>query len=240
MTPIVFTDLDDTLFQTARKMSFRPEIKVSHAENGSHSFMMESQQVMFEWLNKTTCLIPVTARSTSALARCSLSFKSYQVASNGATILKPGGDVDLNWKARTDMISDKYKAELHDLNNMVHHSFNASGKFRHWIVRENEKPIYFCVKSNGDSSWLDDIEQSMKDDKYSGLLMHRNGNNLSMTPKLISKKVAVDYLKDALPSSGVPIWGMGDSMTDLPFMESCQMMVIPTGSQVHNHLQEKK
>jgi len=70
--PVLFTDLDDTLFQTARKMA-EPVCAsrlVAEATNGHHSYMTVSQAAMTAWLLKATCLVPVTARSTEALSRC--------------------------------------------------------------------------------------------------------------------------------------------------------------------------
>ena len=53
MRPIFFSDLDDTIFQTARKMK---DDEVDHATlasealNGSHSYMSPPQVLMMDWL----------------------------------------------------------------------------------------------------------------------------------------------------------------------------------------------
>jgi hydroxymethylpyrimidine pyrophosphatase-like HAD family hydrolase len=234
-TPIIFSDLDDTIFQTARKMDPRPSEDAnpaSFANNGSHSYMNAAQDKMFTWLNDTTRFIPVTARSTDALSRCTLPFKDYQVASNGAVILEPNGDIDYTWMHRTESISEEMSGMLMLLHDFVEER-NKNEELRHWIVREVGMPIYYCVKSNTGEEKLDAIEGKLRDIANGAFLVHRNGNNISMTPSEISKRAAVEYLIEKIGTAGSPIWGMGDSLTDLPFMEACQMMVIPTDSQAH-------
>lgn len=241
MTPIVFTDLDDTLFQTARKMTETPRIDLlaSRATNGSHSYMTPAQSAMFDWLNASTRLIPVTARSTGALSRCTLPFRDFRVASNGAVILQPDGKPDPEWQARTASISNTNTGFLQFLETFVAKG-NTDKRLRHWIVTENGMQIYFHIKSNGDEAWLDEMQARLDEIVQGRLFLHRNGNNLAYMPAAISKKAAVDHLIRKIgPDEGFPIWGMGDSLTDLPFMESCQMMVIPTGSQAHKTFQER-
>lgn len=239
--PIVFTDLDDTIFQTARKMKTHPsnpDAPASWANNGSHSYMTPAQEEMFGWLNGSTRLIPVTARSTEALSRCTLPFKDYKVASNGAVILLPNGSVDQVWMDRTRDISGQLSGAMSLMEEFVSDR-NEDHNFRHWIVQEEGCDIYYCVKSNGQEGWLNDLQVELTSLSKGLFLVHRNGNNLSFTPNGISKKVAVDYLIEKIGEDGLPIWGMGDSATDLPFMESCEMMVIPTGSQAHKIFEKR-
>jgi hydroxymethylpyrimidine pyrophosphatase-like HAD family hydrolase len=234
MKPIVFSDLDDTLFQTARKMTETPQdqLLASVATNGSHSYMTQAQAAQFAWLNDSTRLIPVTARSTEALTRCKLPFRDYRVASNGAVILAPDGAPDPLWMQRQQGISLEWGKMLGALDAYVSEKENTDAGLRHWIVMEMGLPIYFCVKSNIGEDRLDDIEVKLDNLVSGDLFKHRNGNNLAYMPHRTSKLAAVEYLVDKLGDARTPIWGMGDSMTDLPFMRACQMMVIPVGSQV--------
>lgn len=232
--PVLFTDLDDTLFQTARKTT-EPVCEsrlAAEATNGHHSYMTGSQASMTQWLLESTRLVPVTARSTDALSRCRIPFKSWKVAANGAVILNPEDHADADWSTHIAQISRAFHAALEALD-AVTCSRNADGRFRHWIVWEEGRPVYFCVKSNGEEAWLDDLRESLCSITGEEFLHHRNGNNMSFTPQGISKMAAVAHLIDRNPEirDGV-IFAMGDSLTDLPFMGLADMMMIPPGSQI--------
>jgi hydroxymethylpyrimidine pyrophosphatase-like HAD family hydrolase len=232
--PIIFSDLDDTIFQTARKMKNlpSPERLASAALNGSHSYMSEAQSVMMDWLLGTTRFIPVTARSTEALSRCTLPFDDYRVCSNGAVILLPDGTADLDWLEKSTQQANAAQEIFEAMINFVAAQKPAE-RYRCWTVEEFGTGYYFCVKSNDGEQALDDIEDGLSALAGTGLVRHRNDNNLSFTPAGISKRLAVEYLSiEVLRDGAVPVFGMGDSLTDLPFMATCDMLVIPRQSQI--------
>ncbi len=235
MRPVFFSDLDDTIFQTARKMkeSPHPGRLASEALNGSHSYMSASQDVMMTWLLSTTRFIPVTARSSEALGRCKLPFADYQICTNGGVILTPSGSPDLVWHERMKREADAVTAELENLISFMSQPALAD-RFRYWIVEDLGTGFYFCVKSNENARCLDEIDEALSQIAAPRLVRHRNDNNLSFTPAGISKRCAVQYLSEklALDGSSVPVFGMGDSLTDLPFMAVCDMLVIPGNSQI--------
>jgi len=234
MRPIFFSDLDDTIFQTARKMQDAPDARhlASEALNGSHSYMSQSQALMMDWLLGSTRFIPVTARSTEALGRCRVPFEDYRICTNGAVILLPDGSPDPGWLDRTRAQAEAASDVLNEILETVQ-TTTETGRFRSWIVDEFGTGFYVCVKSNGAAAALDDIDDRLSGLAGDRLVRHRNDNNLSFTPAGISKRHAVDYLAPLLLASNrVPVFGMGDSLTDLPFMATCDMMVIPGGSQI--------
>lgn len=232
--PVLFTDLDDTLFQTARKIS-EPVCEsrlAAVATNGHHSYMTKSQAAMTQWLLASTQMIPVTARSTEALSRCRIPFTSWKVAANGAVILDPVDQVDSEWSTHIGQISHSFRHTLEALDEETL-SRNSDGRFRHWIVYEENRPVYFCVKSNGDEDWLDDLVKPLESIVGKDFLQHRNGNNMSFTPHKISKMAAVEFIIEKKPDIQERIiLGMGDSLTDLAFMGLAQMMMVPPGSQI--------
>ncbi|MFT4729056.1 MAG: hydroxymethylpyrimidine pyrophosphatase-like HAD family hydrolase [Granulosicoccus sp.] len=236
--PIIFSDLDDTIFQTARKMDggIEQATLASEALNGSHSYLSGSQALMMDWLLASTRFIPVTARSTEALQRCTLTFEDYLVCSNGAVILMPDGTPDKHWLSKMKDEAEAAAGYLNDLLGFVQ-TKTAPGRFRCWIVEEFGTGFYFCVKSNEGADLLDELEDGLGSIAGTQLVRHRNDNNLSYTPAAISKRFAVEYLAQKLQSEPrVPVFGMGDSLTDLPFMATCDMLVIPKNSQIDREI----
>lgn len=240
--PVLYTDLDDTLFQTSRKMT-EPACETrlgAIATNGHHSYMTADQARMLDWLQDATRVIPVTARSTDALSRCQIPFHHWKVAANGAVILQPDGMPLADWQETVRDLSNAARVGLEILNEVTvtcntEDASQSETRFRHWIVEEYGMPIYFCVKSNGDERWLDDIEDDLAQVAGAEFTHHRNGNNLSFTPVGISKQRAVAHL-DAVIGGDAMRFGMGDSLTDLPFMRSCHLMMIPPGSQIDTNI----
>lgn len=230
--PIVFSDLDDTLFQTARKMQEAPDMGrlAAQATNGHHSYMTTGQDQFVQWLMTSAEVIPVTARSTEALSRCKLSFASWKIAANGAVLLARDGAPDSAWLDRTAQISRSADAALKALEGCLERT-NRQDRLRYWIVTEFGMPIYFCAKSNGDEAWLSEARGLLDPIAGEAMNVHRNGNNLSYTPVGISKKDAVSELTTRI-GEGRFLIGAGDSLTDLPFMTSCNMMMVPPGSQI--------
>ncbi|MFT5894056.1 MAG: hydroxymethylpyrimidine pyrophosphatase-like HAD family hydrolase, partial [bacterium] len=208
----------------------------SEALNGNHSYMSGSQAVMMNWLLGSTRFIPVTARSTNALKRCNLSFDDYQICSNGAVILMPDGTPDTDWLRKMKHEAEAAAGYLSDLLAFVQNE-TVPGRFRCWIVEEFGTGFYFCVKSNECADILDELEGGLDSIAGTQLVRHRNDNNLSYTPAAISKRIAVEYLaQKLLCDTRVPVFGMGDSLTDLPFMATCDMMVIPKNSQIDREI----
>ena len=237
--PVCFADLDDTLFGTIEKIpeGQSPSRQATEAGNGRHSWMTSGQEAMFTWLSGSTDMIPVTARSEDAFSRVLLPFTSGSVLSNGALILQPDGTPDVAWSERISGISEEQAPFLRRMNAFIGHIF-PNGELRSWIVDARGVDAYFCVKVNKvigrDEKFLDTVLDELRNafflDQH---LIHRNGNNLSISPPGISKLEAVDYLlKSREDLAGRPTIGIGDSITDLPFMRLCDMVMAPRASQI--------
>ncbi len=234
MRPIVFSDLDDTLFQTSRKMTVAPseDRMVSMALNGKHSYTTGPQEGMIQWLLETTDFIPVTARTTEAFSRCRIPFQKMKICSHGAVILAPDDAPDRDWFHLCRDRAANVAPVMRELQARVNAVSGTS--FRSWVAEEFGTGIYFCVKSNGHAADLDALDAELTEIAGVAFTRHRNDNNLSFIPAGISKRAAVEHVLDRLPMSQERmILGMGDSLTDLPFMELCQMMVFPRESQIH-------
>ena len=97
--PLVFVDLDDTLFQTNRKSAPTDLHKIATTDKSGQplSYMKPKQQVFVNWLFESTEVIPVTARSVEGLQRVQLPFQSGAVCSHGGTIIDAQQNIDMDW-----------------------------------------------------------------------------------------------------------------------------------------------
>ncbi|MEH6357190.1 MAG: hypothetical protein V7760_14360 [Marinobacter sp.] len=236
---IYLTDLDDTLFRSFHKHPQGEALtRVTTATNGHHGHMNPAQQGLLSALRATGAVIPVTARSTDAFSRVHLDFGTRRaILANGAVILNDEGIADPDWLAHTAQIGRSAEALLRDMSGLISAEFGAAA--RSWIVEEYGAPVYFCVKMNatGAETVQSGITAAAKllvsRFDLSGLQQHANGNNLSFTPTGISKREACRHLVGSIrDGSGAPLIGIGDSITDLPFMGLCDFIMTPSGSQI--------
>ncbi len=242
---IYLTDLDDTLFATARKHGDhqRDLVRATTAINERHSFTNTAQRKLLEALLRTGMVIPVTARSTEAFARVHLDFGSRRaVLSNGGVILDEYGVPDPTWRTHVMEISAAASGLLVEMLDFSQRQLSPLA--RCWIAAEDGVPIYFCLKINDeDTSTVDagilfarDALQARFD--LSDMWLHINGNNLAFTPIGISKHDACRYLLDQLDVQGrdIAVVGIGDSISDIGFMSLCDFMMMPSRSQISDRL----
>jgi hydroxymethylpyrimidine pyrophosphatase-like HAD family hydrolase len=243
--PIIFADLDDTLFQSARKVP-TTEMKdlrlVSEAISGNHSFQTLKQQALFSWLNSSAHLVPVTARSTRSFANVKLPFTaSWAVLGNGAVVLK-NGKADSTWHemllAETEKEADNIaKLEkfclktAEELGIAVRCPQSIENGIRHSVIVKQDDPDVVIR--------LDEILAKVI--LPAGWTSHLNSNNLAFSVPAVSKKRAVEYVMKQIPDIGERIvLGMGDSLTDMPFMNLCDFFVTPTRGQIADTFGFKK
>ena len=232
MKPVILTDLDDTLFSTLRKCPGIDGLALmSTLADGSPSgYATPVQQNFLAWL-QVGQVIPVTARGTDVLARVNIS-QAPAICSNGGCILNDDAGVDREWHDRLIAcsrggtgIQDVYDAMTADL---------AANEYRHWVVSENDLPLYIVIKSNTNSDHaLVDLDVRLQALKPPGWRKHINGNNLAYLPPWLNKRRAAAYLIEKIRNKapGSPVIGVGDSHSDVGFMDLCDFAMTPTRSQ---------
>lgn len=253
-SPIIFTDLDDTLFQTKRK--FKPDDDFDHAIVGAldrqlqpRSFISPKQQSLLNWLSKTANVIPVTARGTEEIARVKIKFTSYQITTHGA-VIQQQKQIDLKWKEHILTQLDLVTPELIKLEKHVSSMLNKQRRHQllpdvdAWcrINYEYNQPIYLVMKVSNSkyitelNQLADWVENTFNLDKF---YVHRNDNNIAWLPRCISKSSAVEYLikKYKQENPHRSILGIGDSLSDYDFMNLCDFLVIPNQSQLNKKIQ---
>ncbi|MEP9403518.1 sucrose-6-phosphate hydrolase [Sphingomonas sp. VNH70] len=233
--PIIFTDCDDTLFQTARKCPGGEtgglKCMSTLVDGAPSGFATARQETFLAWLQLGT-VIPVTARSREVLRRVDI-VQAPAVCSNGGLIVKQDGNVDQGWH---DHLATQAEAgpPVAEIYRKVTAQLPAD-EYRHWIVSENGFDLYIVIKSNRDA----EVRLSMLGNELSALVpaswrRHTNGNNLAFLPRWLSKRDAVAYLIDNLRDNApdAPVIGVGDSHSDAGFMDLCDFAIAPTNSQL--------
>lgn len=241
--PVILSDLDDTLFQTRRKMV--NELALEPFRTGAldrsltpRSFMTEEQSLLVDWFLEQAELIPVTARGTEEISRVQIPFHSWAVTTHGAVILTPEGNPDEEWKAHMLQHLAPYAERLTSMQCGITKMMAARG-INAWArlnYEYDETPIYMVMKHR-DSMCLDELNAFADDIEnefpVEGFYIHRNGNNVAWLPNPVEKGLAVSWLLDKLRSErGVfPVIGLGDSLSDHRFMKLCSWFGMPRQSQ---------
>ncbi|WP_249126440.1 hypothetical protein [Aeromonas popoffii] len=241
--PVVLPDLDDTLFQTKRKMvnelaqePFR--VGALGRSLSPRSYMNEEQAMLVDWLLANAEVIPVTARGTEEFARVQIPFTSWAITTHGAVILTPEGKCDPKWQEHITTYLQPYLQRLLDMQEQITKLMAERG-IAAWArinYEYDDMPIYLVMKHT-DSTKLaelnaigDEIEDMFG---TQGFYIHRNSNNIAWLPNCIEKGLAARYLLSKLREERgtFPTIGLGDSLTDFSFLRLCSWFGMPKQSQ---------
>ena len=253
--PYALMDLDDTLFQTQRKIdawdlpTSEPENLVCATVNKQGkplSFMSQRQAAFFNWLLLSTELIVVTARDRSEIKRVKLPFDSWQVLTHGAIILDKDGTLQAQWQQRMHSQLAPLQDKLQQLSQLfASHSKNDSSQlvftphidhFNNGTVNE-ELTIYLAIKhAQKDHQALVKLAKKLPTlirDFEQDFYVHVNANNLAILPHAVHKHHAVQFLLDHHLDNQRPSFGFGDSLADLPFLQLLDWYGMPNHGQLH-------
>ena len=239
---LVFVDLDDTLFQTARKMGDEPRYTATLDVDGQpNGFMSATQKSFIEWLLATADVVPVTARSVEAYQRVQLPFVHGAVCAHGGVILNADGSQDRDWQAR---MCNELAHEQSRLHRLSEHTLAIGAELgfslRGWVVEEQGLAHYVVTKHNhaSDEVLLRVLAEVKARGLLDGLYVHGNGNNLAFLPLALQKREAVrEWIRrDQARHGKRPLLGFGDSLSDLGFMAECDWWGTPKRGQLASHV----
>ncbi len=240
MRAIALVDLDDTLFQTLRKcppdVPAERLVPLGFAQDGSPlSFATPRQVKLIEWLSETAWLVPVTARSREALMRAHVPFTAA-VCAHGGVIIGEDGEVDAKWHAHAVAQSARLQGQLAELRDLVKaEALRQQVALRVRVLTEGELGLYVLAKHEDmTDAALYRVVDAVAHAVPPGWTIHRNGNNVALMPPWLGKQHAVENLLPKLRAAhpDAPIVGIGDSLTDAPFMALCDYAMIPRDSQL--------
>ena len=259
--PYALMDLDDTLFQTQRKIDAW-DLPTAETENlvcatvnkqgEPLSFMSQRQASFFNWLLASTDLIVVTARDRSEIKRVKLPFDSWQVLTHGAIILTADGQLLSKWQQLMYSKLAPLQDKLNQLSELfASHSKNEQSQlvftphidcFNNGSVEE-ELTIYLAIKhAQKDHQALIDLAKKLPTlirDFEQDFYVHVNANNLAILPHAVHKHHAVQFLLDNHLDHQRPSFGFGDSLADLPFLQLLDWYGMPSRGQMHEHYQSE-
>jgi len=253
--PYALMDLDDTLFQTQRKIDAWdiPTADAKHLvcatvnkKGEPLSFMSQRQATFVNWLFASTDLIVVTARDRSEIKRVKLPFNSWQVLTHGAVILTSDGALLSEWQQQMYQALAPIQDKLHQLTELLDRSsHDTEHAFNHLVLTphidyfhyDEELTIYLAIKhAQKDHQALADLAQqlpSLIPDFDAHFYIHVNANNLAILPHAVHKRHAVQFLMQHHLDHQRPSFGFGDSLADLPFLQLLDWYGMPNHGQLH-------
>lgn len=252
--PYALMDLDDTLFQTQRKIDAwqlptseqnKLICATVNKQGEPLSFMTQRQASMVNWLLACTELIAVTARDTQEIKRVKLPFNSWQVLTHGAVIVTPNGDPLPDWQTQIHRQLSTRQNKLTrviDIIKQANHSYGNALKLaiHSDMFLGDELMIYLAVKhQQKDHQALANLAQRLPtliDHLAEDFYIHVNANNLAILPHCVHKRHAVQYLLTEHLDHSRPSFGFGDSLADLPFLQLLDWYGMPNHGQLHNSI----
>lgn len=250
--PYALMDLDDTLFQTARKIQTwqldNQHLSVASVNKQGEplSFFTQKQAHFFNWLSQTCELIPVTARDVNEIQRVKLPFHSWQILTHGAVILDATGKAHPKWQNIIQNNLTNLQEKLQEIHQQIE-KYNEQQNLGLKLTPHHDNfatplTIYLAIKQQQkDEKLLADFAKQLPnifnkdlqdfDEKF---YIHINANNLAILPKCVHKRHAVHFLLNELDSTR-PCFGFGDSLADLPFLQQLDWYGTPNHGQLHEH-----
>ncbi len=243
----VFVDLDDSLFNSARKCpSGVPLVPAALLKNGDIvSYTTPRQRALLHWLRQGATIIPVTARSAEGFARVLVDFQGLAVVSFGGVILDAQRQPDPHWARRMQVelacsLEGMRQACAASLAWIAKHPIDAWVK----VVEEGAQAQYLLAKHRGsDAQQLGQLaDQVLRPWAacHPGWRVFQNDNNLTLLPPGLDKAHAVSYLIAQLRAkqSDIVTVGIGDSLSDVGFLSECDYAMAPQGTQLGRRLSE--
>lgn len=245
--PYALMDLDDTLFQTLRKIEAwqLPSHALTVATVNKHgeplSFFTAKQVQFFNWLYHSTELIAVTARDTVEIGRVKLPFTSWQILTHGAVIHQPDGQILASWQSlmarQLVPLQALFAQVIERLQSQAQLTItphvedflidNQACQLRVYVAIKHQLKDHQALLELADS--LPSLLGTVGEAFY----VHVNANNLAILPHVVNKHHAVRFLLEQHLDSERACFGFGDSLADLGFLQLLDWYGTPKRGQLH-------
>lgn len=238
---LIFTDLDDTLMKTTRKMGSLDSCIVGalDVDLKPSSYIDPSRQKLITTLLENNIVIPVTARSFGAMSRIQLAFKNEKIINFGATILNSDNTINNQW--HNSMLNEFETKQYFEAITLLKDSLAKNLQAHYNVIERIENDLFIFLNLRNTKLDLeencilaDNLQQFFKLTDLSELFyIYVTDRDVTIIPSFIKKENAVKFIKN---SYNMPCIGMGDHLNDLPFMELCDFTLFPNDSLISQQL----
>ncbi len=231
----LLADVDDNLIATGRKSTVEGAKPVAWDNKGEVcGFLTPKQKVMLDWFQAGCEVVPTTARSTDAMRRFRLPFRRYAITAFGGTVLGANGQPLAKWRNFVEAPAAAAQPILAGLLTLVTTEAKAAGiDVRANVLQDYGIDMFLSVKHNDREKKVElaVLHAVVLKAVPSDWTVHLNGNFLAVYPPHIGKEKAARWFIDNIVPKGAITIGMGDSLTDAPFMAECDYIFMPNGTQ---------
>lgn len=240
----VFTDLDDTLFQSTKKVGCNGYITATiNAEGLPYAYSSIQQQKLLQVLvNSGGILIPVTGRRTSSFLNCQLPLiinSPFAIVSHGAVILNDDYVLVDEWFSylKQQFNLSQWEEKLTILCKALSIDFaEIDSGIRVRLIIDQGITAYICIKIPKESYKKGEsinVNRILKSRLAGDMSLHNNGRNFAILPPYAKKKMAVNFIKEKMMINECDtVFGIGDSYSDLPFMKDTDFLIVPSSAQI--------
>lgn len=245
---IIFTDLDDTLMKTKRKVNLNENLTEAAFSNKGEiiSYANEKEIKMIENLINKNDTIPVTARSEESFNNLNnklFNFKKQIILNFGFSVFSEKNIKDEYWKNKMHDLS--MKLNQNNLFNKIKVWFKE-GSFINMFELKERYVDTFGIFLNFRNKALNKFEiqafkvelkhililNGLQDDFY----FYETDRDITLLPYFIKKENAVQYVKEKYYSSNDLFIGIGDNLNDINFMRICDFCISPSESSIIKNL----
>ncbi len=230
----LFADIDDNLIASGRTAPIAGAQPIAWDKSGAVcGFLTPKQQMMMDWFKAGCEVVPTTARTTDAYRRFQLPVRRYAITAFGGTVVSAKGTPFASWRKHMAKSSVRAQPVLAGLLALVKDAADGEGiDARVVVVKDFGIDMFLSVKHNQHNhEELAYLYRIVAAAAPVGWSAHLNGNFLAVYPPHLGKEKAVRWFIDNIVPEGSVTIGMGDSLTDLPFMHLCDYIFMPNGTQ---------
>lgn len=237
---IIFTDIDDTLMRTARKIKgdvSKLKVGAINHKGVPLSFCDSKREKLINELIDNSVSIPVTARSIASFKNLKIGFKNHAVLNFGATILDKNLELDMAWhnfilKNSQELNQEEIFKDIMSSLSALLQEFEIETK----APKENEISVYANFRLSAlISEKLNHVKEKIVEilnekNILEKFYFYQTDRDLALIPSFIKKENAVMFLMENYYSKEDLMVGLGDHKNDLSFMSLCDFIMFPTDS----------